>query len=148
MSIMVQPFTDEWREQWLSVAASLRTTGRTSHSEDADLIERILEGQAEAAQRDAAERARVIRERTGTVNEVAEETGYDAAYLRQLLREDKLVNRNPDLRPAWLRYADVWALKNVPVEVAAAACLAGAPADQGRTSAPVSPERIIVRVVG
>jgi hypothetical protein len=134
MSMMTRSQTDEWRARWLSVAQAFRLTEKEAHAEEANLIEKILAEQAEAAERDVEDNRRAMRERVGPVQDVAQETSYDPAYLYQLVRDGRLENYNPDGRPLWLRYADVWALKGVPIPLIAAAT-------------PVSREQIVVRVV-
>lgn len=145
---MARPHTNAWRERWLGVAEAFRTTEKDAHAEDAKLIEKILAEQAEAAERDLEDNRRAMQERVGTISAVAEETGYTPRHLYTLIEQGKLTPRNPGDGPTKVRYADVWALRGVPLHLVDEAHEARAgQAARSQTPPPLSRERVVVRVV-
>lgn len=113
---LIRSEREGWRARWLTVAESLRQTGKSEHAEEAKFIMTILAGEQEATDRDDATRRRHLLERTGSVEEVAAETGYTSSHLYALLRERKLVAAN-ESGSSRLRFADVWRLKGVSLDV-------------------------------
>jgi hypothetical protein len=106
---------EEWRQRWTTIAQSLSDTGKSLHVEDAAFIRRMLREEQEASEQDVAAMRRYLLERTGTIEEVASETGYTASHLHALVRE-RMLEDVSDGRPVRVRYSDVWALRGVPLE--------------------------------